>query len=385
MSEEQLRQDIEFLAGRLPHRGANTENERVAAEYIYDRFRSYSSHSEIEDFYSIDTPVYLFASYYLEFTFVSLLTLWFPWVALGYGSVVFLLYMCEITGYTVLSRFLPQYETQNVAARYLSEDPQQLLIVMANYDSPKFIELNNPSMVRWLPYVRRIIVVCMVIVLATCASQALGFLDGAAYAFDAVAQWIAALLLACGAATLFFNGRRGEPTRGAANNASGIAVLLSLAESFRDDPPKSTDVWLVATGAKENLLSGARFLMDGLELDPAKTFFLNIAHVGGGTLRYVTGEGTMHVFKSSSQLVEIARRGAEEFSASPIRFRWSPTDALVPLARGFRAMSVVATDSSGVPLRWNAASDRVEDVDYTLVAKATGFVDFIVRRLDRLS
>lgn len=383
MSDEQLRQDIEFLAGRLPHRGANTENERAAADYIYSRFRSHAAVCEIEDFYSIDTPVYLFASYYLEFTFVSLLTLWFPWVALGYGSVVFLLYMCEITGYTVMSRFLPQYETQNVAARYLSDDPEQLLIITANYDSPKSTPLSNSSMHRWLPYVRRAIVLCMLTVLVTCASQALGFLEGAAVPFDAIAQWIAALALAGCAAARFFAGRRSEFTRGAANNASGVAVLLDIAKSFEDEPPKTTDVWLIATGAKENLLGGARYLLEGLELDPAKTFFLNIAHVGGGTLHFATGEGAMHVFSASSELVEIAERGAKEFGASPIKYRWASTDALVPLARGFRTMSIIATDAKGVPLRLHAESDRAGDIDYTLVGNAAGFAKFIAHELDR--
>ena len=84
---------MEYLAGVLPHRGANTRGERSAAEYLAERFKQYTLDVELDDFHSIDGEWLLFASYYAEFTVVAILALWWPLVAFGYGLAVFTAYL----------------------------------------------------------------------------------------------------------------------------------------------------------------------------------------------------------------------------------------------------------------------------------------------------
>ena len=88
MGMAEMRRDIEFLAGNLTHRGASTESERTAAEYIRERFCVHTPNTEIDDFFAIESPWLLFASYYGEFLIVALLAFWQPWFAFGYGAVV---------------------------------------------------------------------------------------------------------------------------------------------------------------------------------------------------------------------------------------------------------------------------------------------------------
>lgn len=382
VNSEKLKQDVDYLAGRLPHRGANTENERIAAEYLHERLKTLTPQTEIDEFHSVDTYTYLFAAYYIEFLIVAALATWLPWVGLAYGTVVFVMYLAEFTGYSVMSRFLPQYETQNVMARFLSRDPRRLLIVTSHYDSPKATSFTEPSRARWLRWAHIVIVLCMLTVLVTCAADGMLVLDGSPYRVDIWLRWTCVALLMSAAMTLYMGELNAEFVSGAVNNASGVAVLLQLAERLKESPPERTDVWLVATGSKETWLNGMRQLLVGLRLDKARTYFLNVANVGAGDLRYVTGEGMMHVFPSSKELLREARALAPEYGAEPIVYRGFPTDALVPLARGYKSMTVMATDLHGLPAHWNWHSDAVSEVKMDVLSRAAGYVEAIVRRLD---
>ena len=135
-----------FLAGNLPHRASNTTNERAAAEYIRGRFASHTPDTELDEFHSIDAAYVLFSSYYAEFFIVALVAHWFPRVGLCYGAAVFLAYLAESMGYNLFARLLPQFETQNVAARFLATHPKRLLVVTAHYDTPKASFLTRPAL-----------------------------------------------------------------------------------------------------------------------------------------------------------------------------------------------------------------------------------------------
>lgn len=381
MDDNQMRQDVEFLAGRLLHRGANTENERLAAEYIHERFSAHAPEARIDDFYSINSFHILFASYYVEFLVVALLATWFPWGGLGYGLVVFMLYMAEFTGYPVLRRLLPQYETQNVLARFPVEDHKRLLVVTAHYDSPKETVLRQPGSGRRFWVAQLILVFCMTAILITCAVDGMDILDGSDYRVDIWARWIAVTALLASALTLYTSESNAEYTRGAVCNASGVSVLLYLAERLEQEPLESTEVCLVATGSKETWLSGMHHFVTEAKLERKSTYFLNVAHVGAGMLRYATGEGMMHVFSSAKELLEAARGAAGEYRASQVTYRGLPTDALIPLARGYKALGIVGTGPDGWPMDLGE-EDAITGVEYTVLNRAAGFTEAIMRRLD---
>lgn len=385
VSAGQALRDVQYLAGQLPHRGGITENERLAAEYLLKRFKESTPHSQIEDFYSIDAYPYLFSMYYAEFFFVAMLAFWIPWVMLGYGLIVFVLYMAEFTGYSALSRFLPHYETQNVSARFPCDSPERLLVLTAHYDSPKAMPWTSPAHARWLRTGHMALVGCMILVLASCAAEGLGTFDTWSFRVDLIMRWSAVSVLIGVAFALYTSARGSEFTHGANKNASGAALLLALADRFREDPLKSTEVWLVATGSKEMWLSGMRQLFRGLDVDKSTTYFLNVDGVGAGSLRYVTGEGMQHVYSANKELTALAERSAAAFGARPMVYRGLPTDALIPLARGYKAMTIMATVEDGGPGQGNEELDRPLDLDADTLDRATEYVLEIARSLDAVA
>ena len=382
MSEDRIRDDLAFLAGNLPHRRANSENERTAAEYVADRFKEYTPDTEVDDFYSPDDPWYLFASYYAEFCVVSIIAIWWPRIALCYGAAVFLAYLAEFMGHHVMSRLVPQYETQNVVARFLSPRPKRLFVITAHYDSGKICSLVRPRTVSWLGVAHSLVLLCMLTVLMMCAFQALGIFDEAPMRYDVIARWTAAGCLLGAAAILFYCDATGEPTRGANDNASGVAALLGLAERLADEPLKEADVCLVATGSHTSWMNGIRHLIKTHAFDRENTYFLNIDCVGAGDLRYATAEGMLHLFPCSAEMIEAAGAVAPEHGAAPCRLRAACSDSLIPLARGYKAMRITAVEEQDIANETQWRNDTLLNADSALTAKAVDFAEAALRRLE---
>lgn len=379
-AEFQIRRDMQYLAGDLPHRGAYTEQEKAAALYLKERFEEYTPDVEVDDFTSIESYYYLFASYYAEFLFVAIVALWLPKVAFAYGLVVFLAYLAEFTTYRLSARLLPQYESQNVVARLMSPHPLRLFIVTANYDSPREGILSAPIIRRHVRGLHFLLVLCMMGVLVSCLLQ--GYQTGSMGWFrpDLSLRWTAVGCLAIAGALLFYHEVGAEFSVGANDNASGVAVLLALAERLRGSPLlDGAEVWFVATGAREAWMSGMYHFVKTPQFDREHTYFLHLSNVGRGELRYATGEGLLHVFPSSPEMVQAASRVAADYGAEPIRHHGLPSDALVTLARGYKSLHIAAVEPEPAPSVEDddaaPAADNLARIEYATIRRAVAFAE----------
>lgn len=378
-----MMEDVEKLSGRFPHRGANTRQERAAAEYVHERLQAYTSDTEIDDFHAISGAPSLFAAYYVEFLFVALVGTWWPLAALAYGAVVFGLYLAESAGYRLMARFLAQYESQNVVGRFLGTRPAGLIVVTAHIDSGKTGLISHPRIAGKLRLIHSVLLVCMFVVLATCVAQHMNVFTDAPVRVDLVCRWVAVAALLSTAGLLFFGDRAAAYVRGANTNASGVAVLLELAERLKARPLEGADVWLVATGSKETWMQGMDHLVRTYRPDQADTFFLNIAHVGAGRLIYTIREGFLHGFPSSKEMVEAATAVAGDYEAAPARFRSAPSDAMPALAKRYKAMSIMGVGEDKLPAHWRQPSDTPSEVDETMLRRAADFSEAVLRELEQ--
>ena len=339
----QIEQDMQRLVTALPHRAPNTESEHAAAEYLRQRFSEYTSDARLEEFDSCESWMLIAGSYYGEFALVSLIAFWFPWVAAIYGLIVFGLYLAEFTGYRALRRLLPQYASQNVVARFMAPKPTHTCVVLANYDTPLVAPLTQETDWRWLRPVHTLIVLSMAAIIVSCIVQGFGVFEDAQYPVVLAVRWffLAVLIGAC--ATLLYNEFNSDYGPAGAANAAAAAALIQLARSLADDPSTHTDVLLAATGSKEAGLNGVRELMRQHGFDPANAYFINLEHIDTGALRPLAGEGLLATFRTPRFLLEAAGKAcaAEHGNAAPLKsWRGWPTDALVPLARGFATVTI---------------------------------------------
>jgi acetylornithine deacetylase/succinyl-diaminopimelate desuccinylase-like protein len=380
VNKAQLKFDVEYLAGHLIHRGASTHSERAAAEYIQDRLQVWTLNSSIDDFHTHGNTHLLFALYFAEFLVVAILAHLMPWLGFAYGLVVFGMFFAEYSGYELLGRFLPRFDTQNVSARFLSAQPQRTVVVTAHYDSPKMGMLHgDTSTSRWIHIAS---VIAMLVVLLSCAMEGFGLFADWQLRPDFALRWSGALILGSLGLRLVMVDSQSDYLRGAIDNASGVAALLGLAQAFTERPPERTDVLLVATGSNDAWMSGMRRLLSAEALEKDRTYFIDIDEVANGQLAYAAKSGAFGGLRPSKDLVALAKSVAPKLR---VRKQGSamPSDAYMALARGYKALAITTVPDKRTPDGWTEYDDRPGEIDYDTVAEAGDLVEGIVRRFDK--
>ena len=369
-----------YLAGRLLHRSAQSECERDAAEFIDRRFREHTPDVSMEPFHCIENYPYLFASYLSEFIVVGILAFFWPLIAFLYGGAMFVFYLLEFSGFPGLSRFLPQFPSQNVVARFMGTRPRSLIIVSAHYDSGCASPLSAPNVVPWLRTLQQVLLGAMVVVMGTCVADFIAARGGGFNDVSLAVRWVAISVLLTGAIGLYVASSQGEDIRGANGNASGVAALLQLSDRFAANPIENADVWFVATGSHEAWMGGMRQFLDDHDLDRRNTYILNLEGIGAGSPTYLRREGMLSALKSDETMLKLADTLAPEFGIASGEMRAVPTDAHIPLTREMRAMTIMGLDDDGLPPHWNQISDRVTEVDEKHIASVVDFSETLITR-----
>jgi len=372
MAPVQVQKDIQYLAGQLTHRGANTENERLAAEYLRTRLSDYFVNAELDDFYSPDNPWYLFASYFGEYAVVGFIAIWWPLAAALYGAGVFLAYFAEYMGYQVMARFLPHFETQNVLARMLDMSASRNIVFVAHYDSKKAGPFSHRR--RLLHTLQVTASALMLLVVATCAVDAIPGASEPSPQLLAL-RWMAVAALLATAVFFAYNELESAATSGANDNASGAAALLRIAERIRENPIPNCSVYFTLTGSNQNWMSGARHFIRYHRLHHDNTCIINLDAVARGRLCYTTLLGMLQVHRCAPELIEAARNAAGQFDAKPLVKRVSDSDALPLLARGYKVIEITSDGEDADP------EDSLVAIDYNLTATAADFAEAIARQV----
>jgi len=153
-------------------------------------------------------------------------------------------------------------------------------------------------------------------------------------------------------------------------------VLLGLAERLAAFPLEHADVHLVATGSHGGGMNGARHFVTHHKLDKETTYFIHIDRIGLGSLHYTTAEGVLPVFPCAPELLRAAASAADDYGATPqCAFTWL-SDALIPLAQGYKTLGITATPPDDAP-----QNDSPVHIDYELMTRAAHFAEAVLRRI----
>ena len=141
------------------------------------------------------------------------------------------------------------------------------------------------------------------------------------------------------------------------------------------------EVWFIATGAEEAGTWGMRALLAEHGDALRDALIINIDNVGSGNVSWVTEEGMARRYKSDRRLTSMARRVSRE-QELPVRqraYHGLSTDATPALARGYKAMSVMAFDINGRLPNWHWKTDTSENVSEENLRVAAEFVTALIR------
>ncbi|HUS17114.1 MAG TPA: M28 family peptidase, partial [Chloroflexia bacterium] len=392
-AQQELLETVRLLAEEIGPRPSAGEGERKAAAVVIDRLRRAGYTVELEPFDGLTSFTWVYAPLYA----LGALAGWLGrrWLSAGavLGLAALAAYLAEVLGFPALARLagLPRGRSQNVVARLpLPEGttlPARQIVLVAHLDSQRAALPFHPRLVgrfrqAFLAYTTAFAVVALgglVRVLAPRRMQGGG---------DGLLAGTAAVLLVPLAA-LVHREVAMPAVPGANDNASGVAVLLAAADRIAARLATLTDrtaaIWIVFTGCEESGLGGMhQFLArHGGELNSAETLFLNVDTVGAGMLTLINQEGPLWPLLADAELLEQATRVAlqRRLHFQTQAYHTLPTDAQVPMARGYRALTLMAMDDHGRLPNWHWPTDTWDRVDPETMESALQLVVTLVRRL----
>jgi hypothetical protein len=179
---------------------------------------------------------------------------------------------------------------------------------------------------------------------------------------------------------------RSEMVPGANDNLSGVAALVGLAELLQRDPLPGLRVLLVSCGAEETLQDGIRAFVarHRPELDPERTWFVNLDPVGSPHLAMLEGEGPVWMeFYTGPWLRDLL---AARAAALGIELRRgyrarASTDSVIPNRAGYPIATIVSITDWLSPANYHLPSDIPANLVYPTVADATRLVYELARSL----
>jgi len=370
---------IRRLAQEIGPRPSTGEGERRAAAYIAERFEGFGYTVKTEAFrapasfgyaYMVTQALVLagFVAGALDRAAIGLLLA-------GVGVVAFL--GENTTALRIAALVVPRGRSQNVVARLAPRNlPRRRLVLCAHYDSTRSGLMWHPRLVRSFRLTFFLVLAAMLAVALLDAAEAVTKLRLFWYAsipFAAIVLYAFGLLVH---RELAF-----EHVPGANDNASGVAVMLSLGEALAMDAPADTEVVAVATGCEESGLWGMQSFLNHHKDELQRAWIINVDNVGAGKVFCTSAEGMLLRHKSGREISEVAKSVAGGLGVGSHGFRLMSTDAEPALVRGYDAISLMAAGPDGVPLNWHWKTDTYENVDPDSVDTAYRLLEAMVRRL----
>ena len=162
-----------------------------------------------------------------------------------------------------------------------------------------------------------------------------------------------------------------------ANDASGVAALLTAAEQLAAQLPPDVELWCAATGAGHTGARGLHALLDAHpEWRADNTAFVSFASLGGGALHYArAARVNSRAPTTPTSLQELARRIAASGTygaVSPAELAFDTAGRLA-VQRGPHVLSLVALEENGLPRGFSARGDDPAHLDTELVIRAADF------------
>jgi len=390
-----IKETIQVLVEEIGPRASTSTAEQRASSYVAEQLRALGYDVFVERFRSVTSFSWTFGCFFLSFLVAAGLFRIMPFVSAMLCVLALIAFSLESNAIETLSRLMPQRLSQNVIGRLTVPAPalpaagqghaRQTIVLSAHVDSARSALLWHPRIVGAF---RALLLLSIAAMVAVTMLYILGLLVSAR---ARETLWLVSLLPAAylAAIVLILVHRElfGQVTPGANDNASGVAALLAVAEALVRDPLTRTDVWVVATGCEEAGTVGMLRFLNRHHFDRQSTWFLNFDNVGAGHITYIVAEGILLDLPADLLLRSLAARFAREHAELAIgmrRYKALTTDAIIPLVRRYRAMSIMAFDDRGRLPNWHWPGDTVAHLDFTTIATAAQMGAYLARELDCL-
>ena len=379
------RDDLLKLAVEIGPRGACTEGERKAADFIKERFAERGLEISVQEFRTITTYSYLYVIYLSIAIACGVLSYWFPYYAAPVAIAIAVLFALDLETFPLLSRLLPHGTSRNVIGEIPAEGGEVRLVVVAHYDSARAALSFHPRMVKSFRTSFSMMIGSVFVVAALALSNlAVRAFAGSSNFWVWVATLVASAYLLLPLVFMLHREAAMDYTPGANDNASGVATMLALVDKMSEPESRLPGVMFVATGAEEVGTAGMIEFLKANGERVKEALIVNLDNLGTGHLCYIDCEGMLLPHRSSSVLLWLSWLVVKkkDFPIWQAPYRLLSTDATPALARGYSAMSVMAFDDEGGLPNWHWQTDTVDNINMENIEVARGFLWNLVRKLD---
>jgi hypothetical protein len=371
LDEEGLVEYVSILASSP--RGAGTEGERRGADIVETTLKSFGYGVSREEFSTLPTFSYPYILVFGLVIFGALLAFASAAAGLVVAAVGFFLLLLEEELYcpvvTDVIRPLFGPRSSNVVGT-LGKGSRNL-IMMAHYDSTKAAYSFNPKRVGTLRgttvadfWGGALVTTLLVLALALPLLRYIALVA-------TIPLWLSVIVLVHREVAHGY-------VPGANDNASGVAVLLAVAERLAASPIEDATCYVVATGSEESGMIGAYDFFGRHRKEASSGITVNIDNPGIGEVCLVTCEGVALRHCCERGFASSASRAAGELGVGTRQYRLLPTDATPAMRRGWRAVSVMAFTGKGIG-NYHWYTDTADHIDGKNLVKAADLVERIIR------
>lgn len=388
---------VRALSVEIGPRPSTAEGERRAAEYIRGVMEGISKETaRVEPFRSPKSGWRPFAVTSAA-ALAAVALFWFG----GRGSLIaaIALNLAAVTCAVLqllfipnpLMWFLPKGDSQNVWLHLKTpagDPPKRRIVISSHYDTHRTpLAYSSPF---WIRVFRSLTAVGMggyvLLEVLMIAALALPPESAVQLPLRIVALFPAAVHVLVLALTL--QADMTPHTPGANDNATGVGVLLELAERFAHEPLADTELWFVATGCEEVGLYGMAAFMathaPELTRSRAEVYAINIDNVGGKHCGpcYIDGETMLATYRSDAKLVALADRLAREFpdlGAYKRSYQGAYTDGAIAIKFGIPTITFLGLGENNWIPNLHQMTDVIEHVDEGVVGRTTDFIEALAR------
>ncbi|MCU0654381.1 MAG: M28 family metallopeptidase [Polyangiaceae bacterium] len=381
---------LHWLAGLAPTRLTGTPDEERVQKAIAGRLerRGYQV-----SWHPFAFPPHIYGSLALHFGLALLLAglagAWPLAAGVGHLIVAFSFFSEAVLRRHVLRGLWPEVQSRNLLATLPAEGaPRRRIVLLAHVDSAFTGLMFHPPILKaiakpppsFLPFLKKQLLLPLVCVLLLAAIELLQ---------TGAPVWLRVALCIPVALVFLLNAEvvlRNQVVPGAADNLSGCAAQIVLAEAWADEAPGDVEVVFAFTGAEEAGTGGAAHLARTMGWDPKITEVLVLDTLSNGEL-FVLEEGELFRVPIPPSLFQEARLAALDVGLPPPEPYAVPagaTDALPFLVEGYRAMALTCLDrEQHAPRNYHHPLDTADRVDPDQLRASTRLAAQLLRRLGR--
>jgi Peptidase family M28 len=348
-------QDLDELTQIGPRR-AGSEAERRAARHLEQRLQAIGREAHLEPTRVRPNFGLTHAIHAVAGVVASVLSVYLPLAGLALAAITTVSAFGDLTGtFHLLRAATPARASQNVVSDENNGKPG-LIVLMAHYDAPLTGMLLDRRLRAW----PRATLISLAVI-TVCAVGRLFGIDATWFTFI---QFIPTVVLIA-ITPLFVDVAISDTSKGAPDNAAGVATVLRLGESH-SGRLNHFDLMVLFTGASAHCGLGMRAWLKShrKELDPEATAVISVDNLAAGTTAYAAKEGPVVASRMHPTLVELARESATPYTSTEL------SDAYLVRGAGLPALRVSTTETGG------------DTVDPDALARVHDFMAGLLERID---